>query len=263
MQHGVKLERYTFRGPLFIKKKEERQHLLQKNHKHGSIPNTSTIILIHIYQVLPKIQLIFVSLKWTQSFLKSHMNTSVLFTIPMMKITLLIHMKNTSEKIQNKTKCFMMWMRTQFLKNNWKTFSHILTITPYHQQWTQVSWLSSTMIYTTILTTQNIFPVSHLTPTLTKGRQHPNSSHPGKKFTTGWRIKLQIIHQYNYVQLNQTCKVKCKNSRWYQISWKSCWYCHHKNPKNKHHYTTLTIILYTTKSTKHNDSNFTQTFQPT
>ena len=37
MQHDIKLETYPFIGPLFINKKESTEHILQNNHKHGSI----------------------------------------------------------------------------------------------------------------------------------------------------------------------------------------------------------------------------------
>ena len=45
-------------------------------------PDTSTRILIHQAQVLPKIQLPMINLKRTQYALNNHMTTSTLWTIP-------------------------------------------------------------------------------------------------------------------------------------------------------------------------------------
>ena len=39
------------------------------------------------------------------------------------------------------------------------------------------------------------------------------------------------------------------------------WHCHHKNTQNKHNYTSLSIILYSTEPTNYNHSNCTQTLQ--
>ena len=83
-------------------------------------PNTSTVILIHQAHVIPKLQFPVINLKWTHYCLFTHITTSILRTIPIMKPTLLMHINNTSYNMMNKRKYLIIWMITQLLNNNWK-----------------------------------------------------------------------------------------------------------------------------------------------
>ena len=69
---------------------------------------TSTRILIHKDQVLPKLQFLVIDLNLTQSGLKTNMTTSILRTIIMMTLNLLIHKNNRTEKTLKKSKSLMM-----------------------------------------------------------------------------------------------------------------------------------------------------------
>ena len=109
--------------------------------------------------------------------------------------------------------------------------------------------------------TRRFSSVSQLTHKWTWGKQHPNNYHSYYKCTTGKRIKPPRVHRHHYFHLHNTCKVKCTNYKCYQISWKRFWTFHHKKPKRKNHYTTMVIILFFTKPTKHNKSNYNQTLQ--
>ena len=120
-------------------------------------PKTSTKTLIHPFQTLPMLKLLVVNLKWNQSDFNTHTTTSILWTIPIMKLTLLMRMKNTLKKIMRKNNSLKMWMKTQSLKKNYKMFIHILTTTYHQEQWILISCLSTTMTKTTSFTTHNSF----------------------------------------------------------------------------------------------------------
>ena len=67
--------------------------------------------------------------------------------------------RNTNKKKKKKKKnkgCFMMQLRTQFLKYNQNIINHILTITS-HLRWTQVSWMYTIITQTTSLMTHNFY----------------------------------------------------------------------------------------------------------
>ena len=64
---------------------------------------------------------------------------------------------NTSENIINKKKSLMMRLKTKYLNNSYNTFIQILTISNHHLEWTQVSWISTTMTHKTLLTNHNNF----------------------------------------------------------------------------------------------------------
>ena len=81
-------------------------------------PKTSTIILIHQYQVLPKIHLSIINLKWIQSTVLNHMTTAILHKIRTITLALYMHTKNTSYKMMKKRKYLIMWMRTKFMNKN-------------------------------------------------------------------------------------------------------------------------------------------------
>ena len=68
-----------------------------------------------------------------------------------------MHMKNKSKNMVKNKKYLIMWIRKKPTKNNYNTFTQILSIISHHLQQTQVSWMSTTIIQTTSLTTQNMF----------------------------------------------------------------------------------------------------------
>ena len=99
-----------------------------------------------------------------------------------------------------------------------------------------------------------------MNPKWTREHQHPNKYHQSWQYTTGRRFKLPHVYRNQYAHLHETCKVQFTNSKCQQSSCKRFWTCHHKNTKNNY-YTTLVIILNSTKLTKHNKSRRTQTLQ--
>ena len=80
-----------------IRKKEKSSLITIIN--TGQYPNYSTIIFISQAQPLPKLQLLAINLKWTQSILRTHMTTSILWTITMPAPALLMQMNITTDKM--------------------------------------------------------------------------------------------------------------------------------------------------------------------
>ena len=74
----------------------------------GKDPKNPTIILTHESQPLPKLQLLFINLKWDQSTFKTHATTSMLRTISMMTLTLFMCVNNTTEKMLRMRNIFNM-----------------------------------------------------------------------------------------------------------------------------------------------------------
>ena len=68
--------------------------------------NNSTTKMIHTYQILIRLKFLFIDPKWTQSDLMNHTTTSILWTIPMMTLTLLRHMNNTINNILSNNNSF-------------------------------------------------------------------------------------------------------------------------------------------------------------
>ena len=214
-------------------------------------PKTSTKIMIHQYQDAQKLKLLIIDLNWIQYTLETHTTTSILCTIPMIKLTLFMHMNNTSDNILKRRKFMNMWMIAQYMKNNFKTFIQILTITSHHRKWTQVLWLSTKM-------TQIIAAGSYVRTRAPTYKQVP----PRLSIHNQMEDQTPICSLASLFRLHNTCKVKYKNYKCQKNPCKSFWSYHHKNYQYKHHYTTLAIIVYVTKTTKHNKSNFNQTVQP-
>ena len=99
VQYDGKLETFPFRGTLCMIKKLVREELLQNNPKNIYEPNASKKTLIYSTQLPIRLKLIIIDPKWTRYTLKTHITTSILWTINMVTLTLLIHMKNTIENI--------------------------------------------------------------------------------------------------------------------------------------------------------------------
>ena len=159
MQHDEKLEKFLSRGNCLSIKRQQEKIFLREIIKTDQKQNNFTRISIYQAQVLPKLHLPIIKINWNQYDSLARVTTSILWRIPMITLTLLMHMKNTSEKIMNNRKYLMMWMRTQFMKNNYSTFIKILSITSHHQQLNQVFWMYTKTTQTFPFTTQNIFAI--------------------------------------------------------------------------------------------------------
>ena len=129
----------------------------------------------------------------------------------------------------NKNNYLMVWLITQFMKNDWSTFIQILTIIFHHQKWTQTSWLFTKMNQTTLLTTQNIF-VSISADSYVNTRSPTSKKVTPTLVMNNWtKYQTPRVHQHHYILLNKTCKMLCKNYKWNQISCNMFWTCYHNN----------------------------------
>ena len=99
MQHDGNLEIRPFRAHFSARKGHKDNSSFRTTIKMYQYPNTSTRILIHPDQIISKIKLIAIDLKRTQYALKTHTTTYIIWKIPMVKLTLFMHMNSTSYKI--------------------------------------------------------------------------------------------------------------------------------------------------------------------
>ena len=86
-------------------------------------PKNSTRILITQDPPLPKLQILVINLKCTQSTIKTHTIISILYKITLMTLILLVRMKSTTYNTTRRNYILNMGMRTQSPKknyNNWK-----------------------------------------------------------------------------------------------------------------------------------------------
>ena len=143
--------------------------------------------------------------------LKTDMTKSILWIIPEMTLALLIHMQNTLKKILRKKKSLKIQIKTQSLNQNYKTFIRILITTYHHQQWTQVSWLSTIMNQKTSLLIRNVFDSitadSYVEKRWTKSKNNTKFSNSQlyvgsiSHMTTHTNMLFKIISIKCYVQI--------------------------------------------------------------
>ena len=82
-------------------------------------PKNSTRILITQDPPLPKLQILVINLKCTQSTIKTHTIISILYKITLMTLILLVRMKSTTYNTTRRNYILNMGMRTQSPKKNY------------------------------------------------------------------------------------------------------------------------------------------------
>ena len=176
MQDCVKLETCPFRGLFLSRKGKQENGSFRTIINMVQYPNTSTKTLMHQDQPPPNLQLLVINLKLNQDSLKTHMTTSIIWKIPIMKISLLLCMNNTSEKILEEI--LKMWMRKKWLKKNYKNSSIYWPQLPITNNELGSYYCPSQWPRQLYWWPRIFFPVLHLGPMCTWGKQNSNHSHP-------------------------------------------------------------------------------------